>query len=145
MLVVSGVPRKRRGVELRKAFLVVLASCPFLTSGCIALGGIAVFGVLYAAADRGTKYRYDAPLDRMRTELDALCRDEQIEVTVVENEETIAVRAGHTADGRRVRIEAIPWDAESCIVFIHVGISGDTYAADVLHVKLTERCRPARR
>jgi hypothetical protein len=123
--------------------LAVLA--PVLLSGCLLAGGAVGFGVLHSMADKGTKYRYDAPLETVRAGLDAFCREERIDVATVEDLEGSALRLGRTADDRRVRIEAVPWDDAATIVFIRVGVSGDTFAADELHERFARRMnRPGR-
>ncbi len=124
---------------MRKVLLVVLLVSPVALSGCLLAGGAVGFGVLYSMADKGVKYRYDAPLDSVRTSIDAFCRDEAIEVVTSEDHDQSSLRKGVTTDSRRVRIEAMRWDDATTIVFISVGVSGDTYASGQLHDRFSER------
>jgi len=122
-----------------KRLAVVLLAAPILLSGCILAGGAVGFGVLYSMGDKGVKYRYDAPLESVRATLDGFCQDESIQVAASEEGESSSLRQGVTVDDRRVRIEAMRWDESATIVFIRVGVSGDTYAAGQLHDRFAER------
>jgi hypothetical protein len=123
-------------MKTRIALLALVLIIPFATPGCILAGAVG-YGVLFSAADKGTKYRYDAPLDAVRGKLDTFCHDEALEISMVEDGSDSALRKGMTSDNRRVRIEALPWNAETTIVFIRVGVSGDTYAAQQLHERFS--------
>ncbi len=122
---------------MKKLALVVLVA-PLVLPGCILLGPAVAYGIVFAAADKGVKYRYDAPLHRVRGVIDGFCRDEAIEIQTSEDNDRSSLRKGRTSDNRRIRIEAMSWDAEATIVFIHVGVSGDTYAGERLHDRFAE-------
>ena len=122
-----------------KALLATILLAPFALSGCILAGGVVGYGVLFNMADKGVKYRYDAPLETVRGQIDSFCRDEAIEVVTIDDGERSALRKGVTTDNRRVRIEAMRWDDASTIVFISVGVSGDTFAAGQLHDRFAEK------
>ncbi len=124
---------------MRKLAVLVLLASPVALPGCMVAGGAIGYGVLFSMADKGIKYRYDAPLDSVRASLDAFCRDEGIEVATSEDFDQSSLRTGVTPDSRRVRIEAMRWDDQATLVFIRVGVSGDTYAAGQMHDRFSER------
>ena len=124
---------------MRKLAIVVLLASPLALSGCIVAAGAIGAGVLFSMADKGVKYRYDAPLDSVRASIDTFCRDEGIEVASSEDTGTSSLRKGVTTESRRVRIEAMRWDDQSTIVFISVGVSGDTLAAGQMHDRFSEK------
>lgn len=128
---------------MRMLLLAGIAALAAVQPGCILVAGIAGgFGVMYNVADKGLKYRYDLPLPSVREKLDPFLADERIDVQIVSDEEQSVVRKGRMPDGRRLRVELLPWDETTTIVFFNVGIVGDTLAAEELHARFTGRFRP---
>jgi hypothetical protein len=127
---------------MRRTLLLGIALVAATQSGCLLVAGVAgAFGVVYNMADKGLKYRYDMPVESVREKLDPFLADEQIDVQITADEEGSVVRRGRMPDGRRLRIELMPWDEATTIVFINVGIVGDTYAAEQLHTRFSGKFR----
>jgi len=128
---------------MRNVLLLGLTAVAVSQPGCLVVAGLAGgFGIVYNVADKGLKYRYDLPVASVREKLDPFLADEQVDVQIASDEEGSIVRRGRMPDGRRLRVELMPWDETTTIVFFNVGIVGDTLAADELHSRFTGKFRP---